>query len=268
MQKRPPWIKFSFDDFTQDPFVQPMTDQQIGMYIRLLNYAYRADPPATIPADVGELRAILRYREGDALFDDNIGAVLKCFKGRGGPRLTQKRLWQEMRAFANDRKTRSENAKKGWQEGAHNQQDTMGSMENPDHARARASSSSSKSKDSSRERKAKRVTEKGGVGGKTGNGHITIPAALDFPAFVAPWLEWVEYRNHLKRPKDPEKMFREQLAWLEPFGPAQGAEILKQSIRNGWQGLFELKSEGRKSKTDRTTDAVNSFLSKLEKGAK
>ena len=37
-------------------------------------------------------------------------------------------------------------------------------------------------------------------------------------------------------------MFAKQVEWLKPFGEAMAIQILAQSIRNGWQGLFELKT--------------------------
>ena len=68
-----------------------------------------------------------------------------------------------------------------------------------------------------------------------------IPDGLDTVDFKAAWADWMAFRMRLKRIKDPERMFAGQLAWLEPFGPETAAAILRQSIRNGWQGLFELK---------------------------
>lgn len=47
-----------------------------------------------------------------------------------------------------------------------------------------------------------------------------------------------------KKPKDWGIMFSEQLEWLKQFGAREAAEILGQSIRNNYQGLFERKQHG------------------------
>ena len=54
---------------------------------------------------------------------------------------------------------------------------------------------------------------------------------------------WISFRKGLgKKPKDWDAMFKKQVEWLKPFGEAMAIQILAQSIRNGWQGLFELKT--------------------------
>ena len=46
-----PYIKFSFDDFFNDPAVVRMTNKQVGAYLRLLKVAWSSDSPGVIPAD-------------------------------------------------------------------------------------------------------------------------------------------------------------------------------------------------------------------------
>jgi hypothetical protein len=54
---------------------------------------------------------------------------------------------------------------------------------------------------------------------------------------------WISFRKGLgKKPKDWDAMFKKQVEWLKPFGEPMAIQILAQSIRNGWQGLFELKT--------------------------
>lgn len=54
--------------------------------------------------------------------------------------------------------------------------------------------------------------------------------------------EWIEVRKAMgKAPKDWNKMFGEQIKWLKKFSDSDQIEILSQSIRNNWQGLFEPK---------------------------
>jgi hypothetical protein len=78
---------------------------------------------------------------------------------------------------------------------------------------------------------------------------LDIPAVLHSPEFTAAWQRWMTFRRGLgKKPKDWSVMFSEQLEWLKQFGANEAAEMLGQSIRNGWQGLFERKTgqAGRK----------------------
>ena len=47
-----------------------------------------------------------------------------------------------------------------------------------------------------------------------------------------------------KKPKDWDTLFRKQSDWLGQFSAEVAIEIINQSIRNGWQGLFPLKNTG------------------------
>lgn len=61
--------------------------------------------------------------------------------------------------------------------------------------------------------------------------------------------EWVPCRKAMgKKPKDWSKMFNEQVKWLSEYPPNLQIEILSQSIRNNWQGLFEPKTNGNNRK--------------------
>lgn len=56
--------------------------------------------------------------------------------------------------------------------------------------------------------------------------------------------EWLKIRMSMgKKPKDWVKMFSAQLKWLRQFPVPTQVEILNQSIRNNWQGLFEVKQQ-------------------------
>lgn len=58
--------------------------------------------------------------------------------------------------------------------------------------------------------------------------------------------EWVEFRKGMgKKPKNWEAMFEKQAQWLTQFSESDQIAIIDQSIRNGWQGLFELKRNGQ-----------------------
>jgi hypothetical protein len=52
--------------------------------------------------------------------------------------------------------------------------------------------------------------------------------------------EWMKFRRGLgKKIKDWDTLFTKQAKWLSQFGEPIQIEILEQSMRNGWQGLFE-----------------------------
>ena len=75
---------------------------------------------------------------------------------------------------------------------------------------------------------------------------LEIPDNLKTQTFVAEWQRWMTFRRGMgKKPKDWAVMFREQLDWLAKMPAATATECLGQSIRNGWQGLFEPKVNGR-----------------------
>lgn len=92
--------------------------------------------------------------------------------------------------------------------------------------------------------------------GTTGNGRETegkgkesasapeVPLLLNVPVFIEAWTRWIDVRKKSKsRPKTPwPEFFGSQLKWLEPMGPEAAAEVVNQSIRNGWQGLFPLRA--------------------------
>lgn len=56
------------------------------------------------------------------------------------------------------------------------------------------------------------------------------------------WKTWVDYRGKIKKPLKPVSMPAAQQA-LAAFGSEQVA-VVRQSIANGWQGLFPLKTNG------------------------
>jgi hypothetical protein len=73
---------------------------------------------------------------------------------------------------------------------------------------------------------------------------VEMPNNLNTPQFLDAWRDWQEYRLSLGgKNMNPARMFREQLRWLAQFPTDTATEILRQSMRNGWQGLFELKHE-------------------------
>jgi hypothetical protein len=74
---------------------------------------------------------------------------------------------------------------------------------------------------------------------------LIIPLLLNVPEFMQPWGQWQAVRRAGKKPKTSwDEYFAKQLAWLEPFGLQTAIEIVANSARNEWQGLFEPKRGG------------------------
>lgn len=100
--------------------------------------------------------------------------------------------------------------------------------------------------------------------------HESFPTNLNNGDFKPVWEEWMIFRKGKKACKNFDSLFSKQLKWLSGFGAAIAIEMLNQSIRNDWQGIFELKTAGDRrfefeSKTARTIRKVNEHLAQIEK---
>lgn len=69
-----------------------------------------------------------------------------------------------------------------------------------------------------------------------------LPESIRTEAVITKWDLWMGFRRGLRKPSSWSSLFNEQSAWLGEFSEAKALEILSQSIRNGWTGLFEPKS--------------------------
>ena len=81
---------------------------------------------------------------------------------------------------------------------------------------------------------------------------LDIPPPLRTQPFTNAWQRWMTFRRGMRgrKPKDWGILFGEQLKWLAGFGEPTAHQIIEQSIRNGWQGLFELKNQPRRDNRD------------------
>lgn len=70
-----------------------------------------------------------------------------------------------------------------------------------------------------------------------------LPDDLDADA----WNRWQDYRTQIRKPLKPASIPAAQRA-LAAFGSEQAA-VIEQSIANGWQGLFPLKTSGASQTT-------------------
>ncbi len=68
-----------------------------------------------------------------------------------------------------------------------------------------------------------------------------FPKEIDTPAFREAWGEWMTYRRELRKPLKETTVTR-QLKFLAKQGEELAVLSIHESIRNGWQGLFEPKT--------------------------
>jgi len=72
---------------------------------------------------------------------------------------------------------------------------------------------------------------------------VTLPAELETEAFRAAWADWLAYRRECRVSKYKPRALAAQLATLAEWGHDVAIESIRQSIRQQWRGLFELKSQ-------------------------
>lgn len=73
--------------------------------------------------------------------------------------------------------------------------------------------------------------------------HACSIPGFDAPEYSAIWERWLELRMAGKKPADGDwqRFFEGQFAWLGKYPPKIAADIVSDSIRNGWTGLFPPK---------------------------
>lgn len=69
-----------------------------------------------------------------------------------------------------------------------------------------------------------------------------IPEKLNVPEFLDAWRNWEQYRKEIKKKLTP-RTIELQLKKLAQYTPEEAAQMIVQSIENGWQGLFPLRGD-------------------------
>lgn len=69
-----------------------------------------------------------------------------------------------------------------------------------------------------------------------------MPDVLLTEAFKAKWAEYEQYRRERRLPSLKPMSVRRQWANLAEFGHDGAIASIEQTIRNGWQGLFQPNS--------------------------
>jgi hypothetical protein len=82
----------------------------------------------------------------------------------------------------------------------------------------------------------------------------------DSMAFGQIWEEWEEYRKQ-KRAKLTPISVKHQIKFLSGFSESEAIQIIKQSIQNGWTGLFELKNKNNGKRTLKdSANLINNYF--------
>lgn len=83
-----------------------------------------------------------------------------------------------------------------------------------------------------------------------------IPDSLKLTGgFIEAWTEWIVFRKNVKKKPVSETGAKEQLEWLSK--QSLPVEIIKQSLKNEWQGLFELKEKSSAKKESKVVAQLN-----------
>lgn len=78
--------------------------------------------------------------------------------------------------------------------------------------------------------------------GKGEEVEIQFPEALNTPDFKDAWLSYEQYRRETKLRPLPPSSVKAKLAELSEWGEEVAIEQIRQTIGNGWQGIFPPKS--------------------------
>lgn len=116
--KHPPYFAFYPDDFITDSAVDAMSNEELGMYVRLLCKAWKQDEPGKVPNDD---RVLAHWAKANQRQWNRCKAgVLRAFTLNGDGCFHQKRMeleWQKVVAAIEAKaKAGSKGAKKRWQE--------------------------------------------------------------------------------------------------------------------------------------------------------
>lgn len=99
---------------------------------------------------------------------------------------------------------------------------------------------------------------------------LSVDADFVAPEFAEPWQLWLDYRTETKRPYKSEKSERigyEQLVKKSNNDPKQALEIVKNTIANGYQGLFALKDERKDKRNNSAVRSGDDRYAALERAA-
>ena len=85
--------------------------------------------------------------------------------------------------------------------------------------------------------------------------------ALPFgPGFASAWDDWIAYRREARFPKWKQRTIDAQLERLGKLTEPQAVEAIRQSIANGWRGLFPEKAKAGNNSRPTRNGAANAQI--------
>jgi uncharacterized protein YdaU (DUF1376 family) len=210
-----------------------MTALERGIYRELLDEQFLSGP---LPACERKLRMIARCDQDE--WEQAREAVLAKFEQIDG-RLVNARMESERNEREEIRQKRVEASQKRWKKktGA----DAHGYAHGYAHAYA---------KDDAKDPVLHDATT---TTTTTTNTKVLVKeTALPFgPGFASAWDDWIAYRREARFPKWKQRTIDAQLERLGKLTEPQAVEAIRQSIANGWRGLFPEKAKAHNSRPTR-----------------
>lgn len=221
-----PYYKWFWQDYRANRKVQRMSYIERGLYRELLDECWAE---GSIPSDMAELADICGCPE--QVMADAWQMLGKCFVLLGDRYVNEK--MEDMRTERDQiRVLRAEIGSRGGRAKASKTQENLANAKQED------SNSHIEEKRRGREEKEKRTTTKRAA--SVDNIGETTPLPPQVPREI--WRDWVQFRSEIRKPMTA-RAAEEQVRFLcDCIRKGQDpVEIIRQSIRQQWQGLFELK---------------------------
>ena len=79
---------------------------------------------------------------------------------------------------------------------------------------------------------------------------VELPKALNTSAFKAAWSSYLQYLREIKKPPPTPSSVKQKWAEMAKWGHDQAIEAIRQTIRNGWKGIFEPKASPSKPRAE------------------
>ena len=232
-----PAFQFYPADYLADMQVRMLSWASRGLYVDLLCYCWRE---GYIPADSSAIAQLCGCHDL-AIIEP---CLLLFSDSEESGKLIHKRLEKEREKQNEHRKERAEAGKKGAESRWGNKKPTRKKKDSSANGSANGSaivlpmaknSSSTSSSTSSSELISTYVD-------------MDLPfQSADFALF---WRNWIQHRKEMKKPLTPTS-HKSQLAFLAGMTEGKAIASLKQSMQQGWQGIFEPDSKSAKQSLSR-----------------
>ena len=233
-RKNSSWYALYADDF--DGGTRNMTPAGVGAYVRLLNEQFRR---GYIPADE---RAICRIvgmfpDEWDDVRDEVLAKFEQIDDGLANGRMESERNEREGIRQMKVAAARESHESRRKNNSANCKTPPSANCKTPPSANCKTPPSANCVHD---------------------HDHVTVSkdtvegTALPFgPGFKSAWDDWIAYRREARFPKWQQRTIDAQLERLGKLTEPQAVEAIRQSIANGWRGLFPEKAKAHNSRPTR-----------------